>query len=243
MADIDSRGASNRQAPATVKRATAAPRPKSTVSGHPTQRRRVVSKPKVTRTVKKVSSNRNYSKNQGQSRVRAAQRRSTSRKTSSSSTPKPTQAVAKRIVPPSPPKPVAPDINKFLAGDSTYQRQLADFGKSLSDFQADQGLASTDYTTNYGNTRRDIGLAKTDASEGLEEDYASRGMLKSGLYNEALGELNQQYQNQYVDLDKQKTSFMDQLAQELKKYQGEQGVQKGNAYADAARRRAEKYNL
>ena len=216
--------------------------PPPRLTGHPTTRRRTVTKPKtVVASAKRT--NTNYSRNQGQSRTRAAARRSTSRQSSNTSTPRSSQGVAKRIVPPAPPKPVTPDINKFLAGDSTYQRQLAAFGKSLSDFQADQGLANTDYTTNYGNTRRDIGLAKTDASTNLEEDYASRGMLKSGLYNQALGELNQQYQNQYVDLDKQKTSFMDQLAQELKKYQGEQGVQKGNAYADAARRRAEKYNL
>jgi hypothetical protein len=230
MADMDTGGASNRQAPATVRRDVAKPKIAAT------------RKP-LRRTVSKSSTNKNYSNNKQQNYTRAANRRSESRKSTPRSTPKPVQPAQKKIVPPAPPKPVIPDINKFLAGDSTYQRQLAAFGKSLADFQADQGLAQTDYNTNYGNTYRDIGLAKTDAAGNLEEDYASRGLLKSGLYNQALGELNQQYQNQFTDLGSQKTAFMDQLAQELKKYQNEQSTQKGNAYNEAVRRRAERYNL
>jgi hypothetical protein len=120
---------------------------------------------------------------------------------------------------------------------------VAAFAKSLADFRADQNLDQQDYLTNYNNTYRDIGLAKGDASKNLEDDYASRGLLKSGLYNTALGELNQQYQNQYTDLDKQKAGYLANLAQELTKYNNGLGVQKGNAYNEAVRRRAEQYNL
>lgn len=185
------------------------------------------------------TSNTNYSNNQGQNYTRAVHRRSGGSKTPSS----PARPDSKVIVPPSPPKPVAPDLNKFLAGDSTYQKQLAAFAKSLADFKADQGIDQSDYNTNYTNTYRDIGLAKTDASNHLEDDYASRGLLKSGLYNTALGELNQQYQNQFTDLDKQKTNYLAGLAQELTKYNNGLGVQKGNAYNEAVRRRQEQYNL
>lgn len=185
--------------------------------------------------------NTNYSNNNGQNRSRAASRRRSSNQQQTPSTPKP--ATAKVIVPPAPPKPVAPDLNKFLAGDSTYQRQIAAFNKSLADFNTDQTLAKSDYSSNYNNTSRDIGLAKTDASTSLKDDFASRGMLKSGLYNDALGQLNTQYQNQYGDLSRQQLAFLSQLGQEGNKYRNEQTVQKQNAQAEAARRRAEKYNL
>lgn len=185
------------------------------------------------------SSNTSYSRNRSQNYTRAAARRTTSSRPAPAA-PAPQQKV---ITPPAPPKPVAPDINKFLAGDSTYQQQLAGFHKSLADFGTDQGLARTDYNTNYANTNRDINLAKTDAANNLEEDYASRGLLKSGLYNTAVGDLTKQYQNQFNDLNSQKTAFLSQLAQELNKYKNEQGVQQGNAYQEAVRRRAEKYKI
>lgn len=215
--------------------------PPPALTGHPTTRRRTVTPPPprvgATRT---RTGNSNYSKNSGQNYTRAVNRRAA---TSSRTPSAPARPNSKVIVPTAPPKPVAPDLNKFLAGDSTYQRQLAAYNKSLADFGADQGLARSDYTTNYNNASRDIGLAKTEAAGNLEDDYASRGLLKSGLYNTALGELNTQYQNQSNDLNAQQTAFLAGLAQELNKYKTDQGVQKGNAYNEAVRRRAEQYNL
>lgn len=192
---------------------------------------------------------RHHSSSGGQRRAsNSVSRRVNSRSSSSSnnqrkapvSPPKPTEKIIKPV---SPPKPVPPRASDYLRSDSTYQRQLAAYAKSLSDFQADQGLATTDYNTGYQGTYRDIGLAKQQASTNLQDDYASRGLLKSSLYNTALGDLNQQYQNQYGDLAKQRTSFLDQLGQELGKYKNEQGVQQQNAMQEAMRRRAEKFNL
>lgn len=155
--------------------------------------------------------------------------------------PAPTAKIVKPAAPPKPPPP--PSVDKYLAGDSTYQRQLAAFNKALADYQAEQGLSRQDYQTTFDQNYRDIGVSKTEALDNLEEDFASRGLLKSGLYTADLGELNKQYQNQYTDLQSQRTGFLDQLVQDLTKYKNEQGVQKGNAYAEAVRRRAEKYNL
>lgn len=192
----------------------------------------------------KTRPTRTRTNNTGNSRNNALGRRASSSGSNRSRTPSnPPGGNSKIIRPAAPPKPVIPDTNSFLKGDSTYQRQLAAYAKSLADFQADQGLATTDYTTGYNSTRRDIGLAKEQAAGDLKNDYASRGLLQSSLYNTDVGELNQQYQNQYTDLDKQKAGFMSQLAQELNKYNSEQGTQKQNAQQEALRRRAEQYNL
>ena len=162
----------------------------------------------------------------------------------SRSTPRTTNSNAKVVKPVAPPKPPPPPSSSvYLKSDSTYQRQLAAYAKALSDFSAEQGLSKADYNTNYANTRRDIGLAKEDASTNLENDYASRGLLRSSLYNTDVGKLNQEYQNQYTDLDKQRTAFLDQLTQQLTGYKNEQATQSQNAMSEALRRRAEKYNL
>lgn len=237
MADMDSAGSRNRQAPATVRRNTAPARPT-----------RVVRQPrsKVLTSGPKRSTPRRTSNPPRKEalRRRTSNNSSSSRNTRSSAPRKPAPQTSKTIVPPAPPKPAPPPGNAtWLRGDSVYQRQLAAYSKALADFQADQGLARTDYETNYQNTFRDIGLAKGDAQEALKNDYASRGMLQSSLYNEGLGELNSQYQNQYNDLAKQRTGFLDQLAQEFVKYKNEQGSQQQNAMDEALRRRAEKYNL
>jgi hypothetical protein len=120
---------------------------------------------------------------------------------------------------------------------------MAAYNKALADYQAEQGLSRADYEKNYQGTRRDIGLAKQDALTDMENDYAARGLLKSSLYNTDVGKLNQQYQNQYNDLDSQRTNFLAQLAQQLGVFNSQQSVQKQNAQQEALRRRAEQYNL
>lgn len=160
------------------------------------------------------------------------------------STPRRPTGNTKVITPPAPPPPPKPPTNAaYLGSDTTYQRQAAAYKKALADYSAEQGLSRTDYDTGYQNTRRDIGLSKADAMEDLQNDYASRGLLRSSLYNTDLGELNQQYQNQYTDLDKQRTGFLDQLMQQLTGFKNEQSTQLQNAMAEALRRKAEKYNL
>lgn len=222
--------------------------PPPRLTGHPTTRRKPPPKRRNTVPPQRASKVPSYRSNSGNRRSNAVIRRrdtgsNRTSRTPSRSAPRPTPSPTSRTInPPAPPKPVIPSVNSYLAGDSTYQRQLASYAKSLSDFMADQGLAKTDYQTNYANTRRDIGLSKTDALSDLENDFAARGLLQSSMYNQGLGDLNQQYQNQYTDLDKARTSFLDQLTQDLSKYQNEQNVGKQNARAEAIRRRAEKYS-
>jgi len=199
--------------------------------------------PQPKRSVHHYSNNNSSSHRSGAVSRRVSSRSSSSNNNSRKTPVAPPRPDSKVIKPVAPPKPVPPKASDYLRSDTTYQRQLAAYAKALSDFQADQGLAKSDYEQGYMGTYRDIGLAKKQASTDLQDDYASRGLLKSSLYNTALGDLNQQYQNQYNDLGKQRTSFLDQLGQEFSKYNNEQSVQKGNAMAEAMRRRAEKYNL
>lgn len=201
-------------------------------------------KTRVTTTRRSSSGNNNNNVRRTSSVERRATRSSHSSGSRQRSAPhSPPKGNTRVIAPVAPPKPVVPNIASSLRSDSTYQRQMAAYAKALSDFQADQGLARGDYETGYQGTFRDIGLAKKDASTDLENDYASRGLLKSSLYNTALGDLNSQYQNQYTDLAKQRTSFLDQLGQEFTKYKNEQGTQQQNAMQESLRRRQEKYNL
>lgn len=242
MADIDSGAARNRQAPrppTPVAVATRVPRqPRSTVKVGSSAKRRSSG---GSRRTSSGSSNRNDYRQQSYQR-RASSSHSSSSGSTRKKTPSPPPLPTKKvIVPPAPPKP--PSIATSLRSDTTYQQQMAAYAKSLADFQAEQGLSRADYDKNYQGTSRDIGLAKGQALQDMENDYASRGLLRSSLYNTDVGKLNQQYQNQYNDLNSQRTNFLQQLAQQLGSYQNEQKVQQQNAMQEALRRRAEKYNL
>lgn len=240
MADMDSPGARNRQAPATVKRNTAPAKParSKVVTVKPSRPKRSSGSSSRSQAIARRASSSSSRRSGGTRRTSTRSSSSSQRRSTPTPPPKPTEKVIK---PPAPPKP--PGNATWLRSDSTYQRQLAAYNKALADFQAEQGLSRTDYETNYQNTRRDIGLAKEDALEALENDYAARGLLRSSLYNTDLGELNQQYQNQYTDLDKQRTAFLDSLTQGLVGFKNEQSIQQQNAMSEALRRKAEKYNL
>lgn len=210
--------------------------------------------PPISHIAKRRTPTHSYSgnSNRGSSNTSSYRKQSYSRRATSSSgngtgsnsrktpvaPPKPTQKIITPVAPPSP-----PGIATSLRSDTTYQQQMAAYAKALSDYQAEQGSSRGDYDTNYQSTRRDVGLAKTDALTGLENDYAARGLLRSSLYNTDVGKLNQQYQNQYNDLDKQRTAFLQGLSQQLGSFKNEQSVQQQNAQNEALRRRAEKYNL
>jgi len=241
MADIDSGAARNRQAPRTAVPA----RPVSVAKP----------KPRVVRKKKTSTSSGSSHKSSSSYRTNAVARRASGSSGSShsgggrrvsDSTPARPSKPTKVITPVSPPKPVQPKppgIATSLRSDTVYQQQMAAYAKALADYQADQTLQRGDYEKTYQQNYRDIGLAKTDALKNLENDYAARGLLRSSLYNTDVGELNQQYQNQYNDLAGQRTSFLDQLGQGLVGFKNEQATQQQQAMQEALRRRAEKYNL
>lgn len=260
MPDIDSPSARSRQNPTSLRRTTrpkkrAVSRRKST--GNLPERRSTsyfnrignAAKPKRSRSRRSSDDGSSNSRRRATIRRRTKTRQPVERKKPPVVKPPVTDKTDTRPKPPvAKKKPLTPEqqraqIEAYLRGDSTYQGQLANFNKSLADFQSEQGLARTDYDTNYQNTYRDIGLARDDALGDLENDFAARGLLHSSMYNTETGDLRNQYQNQYTDLGEQKTSYMDQLVQDLSRFKNEQTVAQQNARAEAIRRRAEKQGI
>jgi hypothetical protein len=154
------------------------------------------------------------------------------------------QYVAKRArLAPKKPAHVPTAFERYLHGDSTYLNQLAGFNRSQADFLADQNLDRSQYNSQFANTRRDLNLAKTESTRDIKDEYAGRGLLRSGIFNNAFGEMNRKFTNQNTDLLGQRTQFMTRLQRELAKFRSEQAIAKQQAVADAARRRAEKLGL
>lgn len=136
----------------------------------------------------------------------------------------------------------APDahgaLRKWLAGDDTYQQQLADFMRTRQDYQANYQRQYGQVNQDYYDTQRSLLRQGRQDRIDQQNDFAGRGILRSGVFAKALGDYNTQFNqrmdslirgrtNQLGDLDAQRQSFLRQVQEEL-----------NAAKQDAIRRRA-----
>lgn len=142
-----------------------------------------------------------------------------------------------------PAAPAPPSIEQWLANDTTYKSQHDALTKAISDYvlqsTASQNQYGVDYTTNTGKLAEN----RTNGGLGLQDDYASRGLMNSGLYAKAYGDLQTQYDSQQKDLDTAKANFITKATTDTGNFKTESGLKDTQAQADAINRRATKYNI
>lgn len=135
------------------------------------------------------------------------------------------------------------DLDRWLAGDTTYQDQLAKYNKTKADY-------NTQYTRQRGITERDYaeterGLNRQGQQDRLDQqnDFAGRGILHSGVFAKSLGDYNTDFntklknlltgrQDKLDELDTGNTNFLRQLQLEM-----------DTARQDALRRRAARLGI
>lgn len=146
--------------------------------------------------------------------------------------------------PPAPPPPPAPpSLEAFSAKDSTYQNQLSALKKALTDYMAQQGQSKTQYLTGYTSDADTLGQNRTEGLDNLENDYASRGLLQSGLYADSLSDLNTDFDKRQAALDQARAAFLAQQGSDLTNFKSEQQLTQQKALQEAAARRAAQYSV
>jgi len=145
-------------------------------------------------------------------------------------------------VPMTGPGPV-PDINAFLNADTSYNDQLRQFSQALSDMQADVTRRRGSLTSEYELSTKALADQRLLDLKNLEADYGSRGLLRSGLYGQAVGDYEREYGNRSSDLSRRQNDALSQLQQELTSFTSQQELQKQAAREAAIRRRAEQYGV
>jgi hypothetical protein len=144
---------------------------------------------------------------------------------------------------PAPKKPNIPGINKFLAGDSAYQDQLSTLMKQLEDFQTGNQSDQANVGEDFQSALAKMNQQKSQDLEALQNDFASRGLLNSGLYTDAVGNYDKGYQNNLNDLTTDRQRSLNDLLTSLQQYQQENTTAKSNARQEAIRRRAQQFGL
>lgn len=142
-----------------------------------------------------------------------------------------------------PPPPAPPNLQQFSAKDSTYQNQLSALKKALADYMAQQGQAQTQYLTGYTGDLDTLKQNRTQGLGDLENDYASRGLLQSGLYADSLSDLNTDYDKRQSALEQAKAAFLANQGSDLTNFKSEQQITQQRALQEAAARRAAQYGV
>lgn len=145
------------------------------------------------------------------------------------------------VAPPAAPAP--PELDQYLAGDTTYQGLLGQFGSQLTDFQSGQLNTRNQNSQSFAQRLRDLQQAQTADEANLAEDFAGRGLSNSGVYADALSQLQNQYLTSQGNLQSEQTNSEADLASQLANFQSQQAAAQQQAYLDAIARRAAQYGL
>jgi hypothetical protein len=143
----------------------------------------------------------------------------------------------------SPPKPKVPSVNAYLGTDSGFQDALRGGKSSLANFLADLNRRRGEATTQFNQTTQSMGRDRTQQLADLRDEFASRGLIQSGLYADQVGQFNQKFTDQQNTLKQQQTGLLSDLLSQQNNYQRENTLAMNQARQDAILRRAQKFNI
>lgn len=141
--------------------------------------------------------------------------------------------------PPPPPKP--PSEKEWLAGDSTYQDQQSEYTRALQEFIARIGERE-------GEIKEDAKLAlaanarnRTQGLNNNAEDFASRGLINSGLFADSSEKMSDRYNESKGAIETNRSRGLGSLADERSNYEREVELGRNNARRSALQRMAAQY--
>ncbi len=139
--------------------------------------------------------------------------------------------------------PKAPSLAAYLLSDSAYQQAVRGGKRASADFMSETGRRRGEATTQFNQTKGQMERDRTTQLEALKNEFASRGLIQSGLFGEEQGRFEQTFTDQMNALSQQQASLMaDILAQETN-YRREQELMLESARQEAIQRRSAKYKI
>lgn len=134
-------------------------------------------------------------------------------------------------------------LNKWLAGDVTYQQQLADFNRSLAEYNAQYKRQTGITNRDYSESNRALQRQGTQDRVDQQNDFAGRGVLRSGVFAKALGDYNTDFNQRVKALTTGKTDKLGDLSSQRTNFNRQLTLEKNNSRQDAVRRRAQKLGI
>lgn len=136
-----------------------------------------------------------------------------------------------------------PSIDQYLRGDTTLIGQEAALRNSLSNYNTSYNQQNANYKTDYNLNKSNLALAKVEADRGMNDDYAGRGMINSGLYAKAYADQMAEYNGRQSAMDNAQTTFLNSQTQNKNNFDTQENLSSQKAREDAINRRALQYNI
>lgn len=154
---------------------------------------------------------------------------------------------------------VVPDAK----ADTNYQRTVADLARARTDFEAQQKLVRDQYDRQFGDAKRRMGFRQakgkaagtedwsTDPNEGAygealyanENDFAGRGILRSGMFGQATTNIGNEFKDRLAALNASRQENVDTQTQARNSFVGQQEQTDKAALNDAIQRIAAQYAI
>jgi hypothetical protein len=131
-------------------------------------------------------------------------------------------------------------LDQWLATDTAYLTQKNAYDKAAKDYAAQDAAERAKYNTEYDAAGKKLETEKGLAQTALNDDYAARGMLTSGLYADALNDFQNSYATKQADAERARTGYLDDLTTDKTNFTTQQQLELQRAQdAAAARRKAQ----
>lgn len=134
-------------------------------------------------------------------------------------------------------------LEKWLAGDTTFQQQMAAFMKEKSDYDAQANRQKQIVGRDYSTTQRQMNKQAVDDRTQQANDFAGRGILHSGVYAKQLGDYNADFNTKLANLIQGRTDTLGNMNMDRVNFLRQLGLDQQAARQDAIRRRAQKLGL
>lgn len=132
---------------------------------------------------------------------------------------------------------------KYLAGDTTYQQQLSDYNRSKADYAANYKRQTGIVNRDYAESQRSLNRQGVQDRDDQQNDFAGRGILKSGVFAKALGDYNTDFNSRVKALTTGKTDQLGELGSQNTSFIRQLQLEMTAAKQDAIRRRAAKLGI
>lgn len=130
-------------------------------------------------------------------------------------------------------------LDKWLAGDTDYQQQLAEFNQQQQAYQQQYNSSTNQQNQNYNATQRGMNTQAATDRQNQQYDFAGRGVLQSGVFAQALDQYNTTFNQNMNNLTQGNTQALASDKDQLNSFLRELTLQKNSAKQDAIRRRAQ----
>lgn len=135
------------------------------------------------------------------------------------------------------------NIEAYLGADTGYQQQLRSFNQALQDFLADVTRRKGTLESDFGTSQKAMGDQRVMDLDRIKDDYGARGLGRSGLYADAVGDYETEYGTRMSDLQRRQNEALGMLTQEEGNFKSQQELKTQQAKEQAIARRAAQFGL